>query len=95
MANIIHIGGSSDDARINELSNNVEATYLKKEDASSTYLTQSDAESTYAKANTNLAFTISSNAPDNTNVFWVDTENNNLLKYYNGSEWVAISAAWG
>ena len=95
MANIIHIGGSSDDARINELANNVEATYLKKTDAKSTYLTQTDAESTYAKANTNLAFVAGSETPSNTNVFWIDTGNNNLLKYYNGSEWVAISAAWG
>lgn len=85
MANIIHIGGSSDDARINELSTNVENTYLKK----------TDAETTYAKANTNLAFIKGAEAPINTNVFWIDTAHNNLLKYYNGTNWVAISAAWG
>lgn len=95
MANIIHIGGSSDDARINEIANNIETTYLKKTDASSTYLTKSDASSTYAKANTNLAFIRSSYAPSNTNVFWIDSGNNNLLKYYDGTKWTPISAAWG
>ena len=89
MANIIHIGGSSDDARINELSTNVEKTYLKKTDAANTYLTQTSA------AAINFAFVASVTAPTNQKVFWIDTGHNNLLKYYNGTNWVAISAAWG
>ena len=89
MANIIHIGGSSDDARINELSTNVEKTYLKKTDAANTYLTQTSA------AAINFAFVASANAPTNHKVFWIDTGHNNLLKYHNGEKWVAISAAWG
>ena len=89
MANIIHIGGSSDDARINELSTNIENTYLKKTEAASTYLTQTSAEAI------NFAFVASENAPNNHKVFWIDTSHNNLLKYYNGTGWVAISAAWG
>lgn len=89
MANIIHIGGSSDDARINELSTKVEETYLKKIDAANTYLTQESA------AAINFAFVPSDTAPENTKVFWIDTGNNNLLKYYDGENWVAISAAWG
>ena len=89
MANIIHIGGSSDDARINELSTNVEKTYLKKTDAANTYLTQESAEAI------NFAFVASAKAPTNQKVFWIDTGHNNLLKYYNGTNWVAISAAWG
>ena len=89
MANIIHIGGSSDDARINELSTNVENTYLKKTDAANTYLTQTSAEAI------NFAFVASSKAPTNQKVFWIDTGHNNLLKYYDGSQWVSISAAWG
>ena len=89
MANIIHIGGSSDDARINELSTNIENTYLKKTEAASTYLTQTSAEAI------NFAFVASANAPTNHKVFWIDTGHNNLLKYYNGAQWVSISAAWG
>ena len=89
MANIIHIGGSSDDARINELSTNVENTYLKKTDAANTYLTQTSA------AAINFAFVASANAPTNKKVFWIDTSHNNLLKYYDGAQWVSISAAWG
>ena len=89
MANIIHIGGSSDDARINELSTNIENTYLKKTEAASTYLTQTSAEAI------NFAFVASENAPNNHKVFWIDTSHNNLLKYYNGEKWVSISAAWG
>ena len=89
MANIIHIGGSSDDARINELSTNVENTYLKKTDAANTYLTQESAEAI------NFAFVASVDAPNNHKVFWIDTGHNNLLKYHNGTGWVSISAAWG
>ena len=89
MANIIHIGGSSDDARINELSTNIENTYLKKTEAASTYLTQTSA------AAINFAFVPSETAPSNTKVFWIDTAHNNLLKYYDGENWVSISAAWG
>ena len=89
MANIIHIGGSSDDARINELSTNVENTYLKKTDAANTYLTQTSA------AAINFAFVASAKEPTNQKVFWIDTGHNNLLKYYDGAQWVSISAAWG
>ena len=89
MANIIHIGGSSDDARINDLGNTVEQTYLKKTDAESTYITKESVSST------NFAFVKSSSTPTNTNVFWIDTGKNNLLKYYDGTNWVPISAAWG
>ena len=89
MANIIHIGGSSDDARINELSTNIENTYLKKTEAANTYLTQTSAEAI------NFAFVASAKAPTNQKVFWIDTGHNNLLKYHNGENWVSISAAWG
>jgi hypothetical protein len=33
--------------------------------------------------------------PSDTNYLWIDTANGNLLKYYNGTKWVPISAAWG
>ena len=89
MANIIHIGGSSDDARINELSTNVENTYLKKTDAANTYLTQTSAEAI------NFAFVASATEPINQKVFWIDTGHNNLLKYHDGAQWVSSSAAWG
>lgn len=40
-------------------------------------------------------FKASNVAPTNTRYLWIDTGNGNLLKYYNGSKWVPISAAWG
>lgn len=40
-------------------------------------------------------FIAQSTAPANTNVLWIDTGNSNLLKYYDGSKWTPISAAWG
>lgn len=33
-------------------------------------------------------------APSNTNVLWIDTTNN-LIKFHNGTSWVATSAVWG
>lgn len=36
-------------------------------------------------------------APSNTKLLWIDTSSGNgngLMKYYNGSSWVAISAIW-
>lgn len=39
-------------------------------------------------------FRASTTAPD-INYLWVDINNGNLLKYYNGAKWVPISAAWG
>lgn len=40
-------------------------------------------------------FYAGNSAPSKTNLLWIDTGNNNLLKYYNGSAWIPISAAWG
>lgn len=40
-------------------------------------------------------FVAGTEAPANTRMLWIDTANNNLMKYYNGTQWVSISAAWG
>ena len=40
-------------------------------------------------------FKASKNPPADINYLWIDTGRNNLLKYYNGATWVAISGAWG
>lgn len=37
-------------------------------------------------------FIVSTTAPENTNVLWIDTANG--LKYYNGSAWVAVPMAY-
>lgn len=37
-------------------------------------------------------FVVSTTAPENTNVLWIDTANG--LKYYNGSAWVAVPVAY-
>jgi hypothetical protein len=41
------------------------------------------------------SFRASVTAPDDINYLWIDINNGNLLKYYNGADWVPISAAWG
>jgi len=41
------------------------------------------------------SFKASEEAPSNLHYLWIDTASGNLLKYYNGAEWVPISAAWG
>lgn len=38
---------------------------------------------------------IGTTAPTNTKLLWVDTGNDGVLKYYNGSAWVATKAIWG
>lgn len=38
---------------------------------------------------------VSSTAPSNTNLLWVDTGNGGILKYYNGSAWTPIASTWG
>lgn len=34
-------------------------------------------------------------APSNTEILWVDTGNGGVMKYYNGTSWVATKAVWG
>ena len=41
------------------------------------------------------SFVASAVAPTDLHRLWIDTAHSNLLKYHNGLEWVAISAAWG
>lgn len=40
-------------------------------------------------------FAASGTAPSDKKLLWIDTANSNLLKYYNGTDWIPISAAWG
>lgn len=127
MANIIHLGYSSDDQefyyddQINEINKNIEenclkkadasATYLSKEDAVTTYLSKDDASGTYlSKEDANSTYLRKDaviggsrgvilikgvEIPNDPDALWIDTANNSLLKYYNGEQWVPISAAWG
>ena len=42
-------------------------------------------------------FYAGTSAPSNTKLLWIDTNSSNgngLMKYYNGSSWIAISAIW-
>lgn len=34
-------------------------------------------------------------APENTNMLWIDTGNGGILKYYDGTSWIATKAVWG
>ncbi|MCM1531963.1 MAG: hypothetical protein NC114_06785 [Ruminococcus flavefaciens] len=33
-------------------------------------------------------------APANTEILWIDSGNSDIVKYYNGTSWVAIKTAW-
>ena len=37
----------------------------------------------------------SATPPSDTGTFWIDTANSNILKFYNGSDWVPVPAVWG
>lgn len=41
------------------------------------------------------SYHVGSTAPSNTKLLWVDTGNGGVLKYYNGSSWIATKAVWG
>ena len=34
-------------------------------------------------------------APENVKLGWIDTGNGNILKIYNGTDWIAVNAVWG
>lgn len=34
-------------------------------------------------------------APENTLLGWIDTGNGNVLKFYDGEQWVTVGAVWG
>ena len=38
---------------------------------------------------------VGTTAPTNTELLWIDTGNSGVLKYYNGTSWVATKAVWG
>lgn len=41
-------------------------------------------------------YTISNSAPTNTKQLWIDTSSTpNVMKYYNGTEWVGVVGVWG
>jgi hypothetical protein len=42
-------------------------------------------------------FVISSTTPVSTNVLWIDTANDNILKYYDATTltWIPVTGAWG
>ena len=39
-------------------------------------------------------FEFGTTAPTNTNLLWIDTTNGSILKYYNGSAWIAVNAVF-
>lgn len=38
---------------------------------------------------------IGSTAPSNVEILWIDTTNGGVMKYYDGSAWVAVKSVWG
>lgn len=40
-------------------------------------------------------FAAQSTAPSNTEVLWIDTANDNIMKFYDGFKWTTITATWG
>ena len=41
------------------------------------------------------AYYVGATAPSDTGILWIDSGNSNVLKFYNGSAWVAVGAVWG
>lgn len=41
------------------------------------------------------AYSVGATAPSDTGILWIDSGNSNILKFYNGSAWVAVGAVWG
>lgn len=41
------------------------------------------------------AYSVGTTAPSDTGILWIDSGNSNILKFYNGSAWVAVGAVWG
>lgn len=41
------------------------------------------------------AYSVGTIPPSDTGILWIDSENSNTLKFYNGSAWVAVGAVWG
>lgn len=48
----------------------------------------------YGWSNSGGGFVISGSQPTDTSLLWIDSTNN-LLKYYSGGSWKAISGVWG
>ena len=41
-----------------------------------------------------VAYVISSTAPSNTSVIWIDSGNSYIARVHNGTSWVALGAVW-
>ena len=39
-------------------------------------------------------FVAADTAPEETSYVWIDTGNSNIMKFYNGTDWVPVTAAW-
>lgn len=37
---------------------------------------------------------VSATAPEDTACLWIDTSDNGIAKYYNGTEWTSVIVAW-
>ena len=48
-----------------------------------------------SKAAQDAGVYVGSSAPNNTSLLWVDTGSGGVLKYHNGTAWVATKAVWG
>lgn len=39
-----------------------------------------------------LVYSVGATPPSDTRILWIDSGNSNILKFYNGSAWVAVGA---
>lgn len=47
-----------------------------------------------ASSGPSKVFESGATAPSDTSIFWVDTSNGSILKYYNGTDWMPVSAVF-
>lgn len=47
-----------------------------------------------ASSGPSKVFESGTTAPSDTSIFWVDTSSGSVLKYYNGTDWMPVSAVF-
>ena len=76
-----------------KLVDNIHANHLYKADLVNGKVPEAQLPDTYLNAQGGLV--AQETAPENVKLGWIDTGNGNILKFYNGTDWIAVNAVWG
>lgn len=64
-------------------------------DESTSLLMRKNQSGNWVEIETGGGFVAQASAPTKTNKLWIDTANGGIIKFHNGTSWVAVSAVWG